>query len=81
MRSVWNDMESQSACDDVTPMPTTMLRALAGRQVWIGTGSLLSRTDFDYTGHQCFVVPPATFTLRGTTDECLIHFNWPLTAN
>jgi hypothetical protein len=72
---------SRPASDDVTPMPTAMLRTLAGRQVWVGTGSLLSRTHFYYTGNKCFVVPPAPFTLRGATDERLIYFNRPLTAN
>jgi hypothetical protein len=62
-------------------MPTAMLRTLTGRQVWVWTGRLRSRTYFHYTGNKCFVVPPAPFTLRGSADERFIHFNWPFTAN
>jgi hypothetical protein len=81
LRAVWKDLESQSASDDAAPMTTAMLRVLSGGQVWVWTGCLLSWPHFHYTGNKCFVVPPAPFTLSGSTDERLINFNWPLAAN
>jgi hypothetical protein len=62
-------------------MPTAMFRTMTGRQVWIGSGSLLSRAHFHHTGNKGLVVPSVPFTLRGTADERLIHFNRPFTAN
>jgi hypothetical protein len=61
-------------------MPTAMLGVMTGGQIWVWTGCLLSRTHFHYTGNKCFVVPSAPFALRGSSDERLINFNWPLTA-
>ena len=60
--------------NDTTPMPATMLAArnvrIAASPLHIGT-----RHDFDCANHQRLVVPPTPLTLRGTSDERLVHLD------
>lgn len=57
--AVWDDLETQPASDHATPVSSLMLRALPGRQIRVGTGSLLlSRTYLYDTGYKRLVGRP-----------------------